>query len=48
MSKITAFSQTSNVVITNDFWNKANQMLSSYFTEIKQITIPEKTWFIRA
>jgi len=42
MGKITAFSNTTNIVINNEFWNKANQLIGTYFTEIHQVTPPAK------
>lgn len=42
MGKITTFSNTSDIVVNSDFWNKVNQMTSSYFSEISKVVIPEK------
>lgn len=42
MGKITAFSNTTNIVVNNEFWSKANQLTGTYLTEIQQVTPPAK------
>jgi len=44
MSKILVLTQATNIQVNDEFWNKVNQLVGSYYKEVNNVIIPDKPY----